>query len=401
MYPPENGSNPAAGQPAPAAGSPAPITPAPAAAAPAAVPSPASGPGSSGAGVGSGAGGQTPAVPTPAPTAGAATPAAAGFNAAASPATQAAQAAGQGNPAALAPAQPQVSHEQWFRQQYGMDPGVAHVLMQMGWKQYQGQQAGQPQSQGTQVPQGPKTNLFGLPANFNFDLLNFIQRDANGQLVALPGAPPGAALEVQQYQDKLRDVQRQFFANPEQYLGKFVEERAKEVAAQIVQQQFGQQQQVQTTNAIFKQNAGWMFAKDQGGNTQYQFNPQTGQMHEVLTPAGKYYAQVVQELDRRGTKDPALQHEIAFAMTQNAVYQAELKRQSAGQQGQQAALNFTGAAAGGLPVPTQPQPSNVTPGAAPGAQPGSPMDLRETMRRNLAAAGVTDAMIQTDLAARR
>lgn len=355
-----------AATPAPAAAPPTPSAPA----TPPAAPSSASGPGFSGVASGSGTPNPTPSVPPTTP----------GFNAASAPA----------QPAVPAPAAPDFNSQ--FQQQFGMTRDQAQMLISMGYKTYQGQQT--PPAAALQPQPGAAAaqpaNPFGLP-KFDTGLLSMVGRDpATGQLVNLPGAPPDAAWQVQQYQEKLRDVQTQFWQDPMKFLGDQVKAQVQAEAQRVYEQQFGGFQQQQATDRILQDNSSWLFATDAQGQVQQQFNPATGRMERQLSPYGQFYAQQVQRLVAQGVRDPQAQHEYATQALQNALMIQERQRQQAPAAGAAAGQNFTQQAAANQ-LPAAPPPSVNLPPAAPG------VSLRERMRQNLDANGLSNEVISQQL----
>jgi hypothetical protein len=369
----------------------------------------ASGPGSSGVGGGSGTSNPTTAAPSQAPaTQPSQTQApttAGGFTAANSPATQATQTAasgqsGQAQPTNIVPQQGQaVGFADQFRTQFGMDVSQAQMLLSLGWRAFQaqgGQQQGQyqgGQQPGQVQPQATPKHPWGIP-EFDRGLLQFVEKDpTTGQLRTLPGGPPDAAMRVQQYLEARTAAHNKLLDDPRGALKDIVSDIAKEVALQQYRQQFGTVQAHGQVNSIIEQNREWLFAKDAQGQTQQQFNPQTGQFAPVLSPVGRYYAGQVKRLTDMGVSDPQQQHELALAMTRSAIADWQARQSQAQNQGQQANQNFLQTAAAGQTgnANPQPNPSNNTPG-----EPQlSSATLKDVMRQRLEKAGVTDQMLRT------
>jgi hypothetical protein len=347
----------------------------------------ASGPGSSGTVPGSGTTNPTPAVPTAAPA-----QAPTGFGAGNSPATQglnpAAPAAGQ---PAQQPAAP--SFDEQFTQRYGMHPSQAQLLMQMGYRQYAGQQgnpAAQPQA-GQPQPARP-SNPWGVP-EFDQRLLNFVSRDpATGQLTVLPGGPPDAALRVQQYQEAFREAHRKLIENPQEALGEIVEQRAQQLFDRMFQQRFGAQQQQQAAQQLLQENSDWLYERGQDGNVQQRFDPASGQMRPVLSQWGQFYARQVQQLQQAGVTDSRMQHQLAVQAIQTHLYQAQLRQFQAQQAGQTQQQQFVQQAAAAQPGGAQPTPSHLTPPA-----PAQGMTLRDRMMASMNQNGLTDEMLAQQL----
>jgi hypothetical protein len=343
---------PPAGTPTPASTSAAPPASTSPPPAPPAAPSTGGSPGASGAVGGAGA---TPAAGQPA------------FSAGASPATQ----AGAGGFDAGTYTR---QIEELRAEQQRLLP-----LAQIGYQQYLRQQQ-QPAPAAT--PQKP-ANPFGLP-EFDHGLLKFLRRDpATGAVVAEPGAPPDAAARYAAYMDRMTQVQQQFWADPMQFLGQQVEQRAGRIAQQLIQQHLGGYQEQVKTDQIVQQNADWIFAAGPGGQRQYRTDPLTGRQTPVLTPQGQAYARFVEEATRLGIGQAEGQHRYAVEKLQLAMLLARQQGQQAAQQGQQAAQQFTQAAA--AQPPGAPPPASVP---VPAAQPGK--TLRDVMRERFEQNGITN-----------
>jgi hypothetical protein len=314
-----------------------------------------------------------PPAATPAP-ASAPTPAATPVqsSAAGSGSTGAVPASGAGSPTPGVPATPAapqtVTPEQYaqLQRQYEAAQQQARQyeqykhLIPLGYAAYQQQLQGQPaQGQGQPQPAAaePPKNPFGLPA-FDYALLNWVQKDAGGNLVAIPGGPPDAAIRVQQFQDQLRTVQQQFWSDPMKFLGGLIQEQAKKVAEETYKSQFGGYQQQEQAKQLFASTEPWLYERDAQGNQVTTYDPATGRNKPQLSAAGRFYAEQVQAAHRQGIADPTVQHEYAIARLKNAIYEANQRQQQAGAQGQQQAAAFVqGAqqqAAAPNPTPAQP-----------------------------------------------
>ena len=336
--------------PAPAPSQTPPASPSPA-------PAPVSGPGSSGT-PGSGTPNPTPAAPSPAPI---------------TPATP-----------------PQIDFDTQFRQRLGMSLDQAQLLLSMGYRAYQQQgQAAPAQVPAQPTPAQQAANIFGLP-QFDMNLLNFVGRDDQGRLQLLPGAPPDAAIRVQEYQEKLRQVQQQFWSDPMKFLGPVIQRQAEEIAGRVFQGQFQQTQHQQFARQTLQANEGWLYERDASGQTQHQFNPATGRQEPVLSAAGRAYRQFVVEAHQAGIQDPARQHQYAITSLQNQLMQARLAQLQAPQQQQQANGQFLQQAAQQTPPPAA--------GANPVVPVQQPKTLRQAMLDQMNANGITDDVLRQQMA---
>lgn len=354
----------ATAQPAP---TPAVTAPAPAAAAAPAPQSPAPGPGTSGT-TGSGTPNPTPLVP---PARQAQTPPAAAAT-----------------PAAAQPAAPPTFDEQ-FRQRYGMTPDQAQMLMAMGYQTYRGQGSPAPAAQPQPQPApAAAESVFGLPA-FDYGLLNFVARGADGTYQVLPGGPPDAAIRVQDYQQRLQDVQKQFWQDPGKYLMPLIEKKATEIANQVWQRQQQQYQNTQFARQTLAENSSWLYQQDASGNVLRQFNPVTGQMEEALSPYGQAYHRIIVGLRERGVTDPALLHQTAVTQIQNYLLQQRVNQLQAPAQQQQSNQQLLSTAAAQQQAQPAAQPVQMPP--------QEHLSLRDRMRRNLDQAGITDDVARRQL----
>jgi hypothetical protein len=313
-----------------------------------------------------------------------ATPAASGsgISAAQSPATQAL--AGQQQPATGA-----VDYQ---RQYEAAQQELARLqpFARIGYQTWQQQQQAAQQPTSPAAPAKPQ-NPFGLP-EFDHGLLQFIKRDpSSGQLVVDPGAPPDTLARYQAYTQKFQEVQPQFWADPMKFLGPQIQQIAQQIAQQQVQQHLGGYQEQVQARTILEQNADWLYAKDAQGQRQFQTDPMTNQTAPVLSPYGQVYARYVKEAGDLGITSAAKQNQYATAMLQNAIHNARMQQQAGAQTGQQNAAAFLATAAANAASPPPPA-AVVNPPVV------TSMTLRERMKQNFQANGVTDATLANGVA---
>lgn len=350
------------GTPAPTTQSPPPPAPPPAA------PNPSSGTG--GVGVTPAAGSPTP-QPVPTQT----------------PVTQPGQ---QQTPAISPDIQAQLDRYRAMEGEYQQLQQYRH-LIPLGYRAYQ--QAGQPTPAGQPAAQPQaEAHPWGLP-QFDQRLLDFVARDPQtGRLTVLPGGPPDAAIRVEEYQAKLREVQTEFYTNPMKLLGPMIEKKAQEIAQKQFQENFGAVQQQQQTQQIIQQNRDWLYAKDAQGQPVTQFNPATGRNQEVLSPYGQQYVQFVRQAEQYGVRDPEAQHSFAVQGLQNLLLQQRFAQGQQTQAGQQTATQYVQQAA---QQTTAQQLVNNNPNAVP-AEP-QVLSLRDRMRQSMDGNGITDAALAQQL----
>lgn len=275
-----------------------------------------------------------------------------------------------------------------------MDPSQAQMLMHLGYQQYQGQsRPGQPAGSVQATPAPAQENVFGLPA-FDYRLLDFVQKGADGGLVLLPGAPPDAGIKVQTFQDQLRKVQQGFFENPMQYLEKPIAALVEKRAAEMYQQNFGQHQSQNAAQQIITENDSWLYSRDAAGQKQYVFDPSTGSNVPQLSPFGQYYQRCVNEIFQAGVRDPVAQHKYAIGMVEAAALRAKMQTQQAAPPGgNPAATQFLNSVA----HPGQPAAPAPAASPAPAGQAPQPFSMRDRMLREFQANGITDEVLQRQL----
>lgn len=302
-----------------------------------------------------------------------------GLAASQSPATQ-----------ALAGQQPAVNEWQQKYDALQQEFNRLQPYARLGWQAHQQQQVAQP-AQGQPVAAKPQ-NPFGLP-EFDHSLIQFIKRDpASGQLVVDPGAPPDTLSRYQAYTQKFQEVQPQFWNDPMKFLGEQVRKMALEVAQQQVQQHLGGYQEQVQARTILERNADWLYTKDAQGQRQFTTDPMTGQVAPALSPYGQVYSKFVREAADLGITTAAKQDQYATAMLQNAIHNARMQQQAGQQTGQANAQQFLQTAAATAASPPPPA-AVINPPA-----PANPISLRDRMRQNFDANGVTDKTLANGVA---
>lgn len=220
-----------------------------------------------------------------------------------------------------------------------------------------------------------------------------VTRDEQGNLVPVPGAPADVVAKFQKYGQWLLDQQDKFWADPVGAIKPGIEELVGQMIEQRTQQAVQQYHEQQASNSYVAQNAGWLFQVDPQ-TRQPVVNPQTGQ--RVLSPYGQSFAAyVIQAEQQLGIRNVDHQRRYAQAMVERDILIAGQGQSQAAQQATQtrdtANQQYLEQAAQRTPsVLTQLPGSNPTPPASPRAS------LGEMLRRNLQAAGVTDATLATE-----
>lgn len=217
-----------------------------------------------------------------------------------------------------------------------------------------------------------------------------ITRDpVTGELKAIPGADPSivqkylAAVEHQQgFLDK-------FAFNPVEAIKPGVEQIARQIAQEMIQQHLGGFQEQTFARGWVEANSSWLHQRDQNNNLVRDVSgrPQ-------LSPYGQRFAQYVQQAEQGGMRDVTRQRDYALGMIQRdylaAQYQGQAQQQTAQQQGDAAKQQFLQQAAQPQHVPnrggqtTQGVPNN---GSANGVPMRTTRDLASAMMQAMGQNG--------------
>lgn len=231
-----------------------------------------------------------------------------------------------GQPAAAAPAQQQATFETVLAQH----PHLAqqfNALMQyaIAGQQAAYQQQRQPAQPQPAGPAAPQANAFGIP-QFDKAKLKYITQGADGQLHVSPYAPPGTLYEYEQYEAARRSALERLLDEPEKLLGSLFEKMLSERGPQIADSRI---QDVQTRGYVeqYTSQNTWLWQTDQQGRRVLDWRGQP-----QLSDAGKYFRQVVEQLERAGVRDVRQQVQMAEQQVAGALAMARL---NAGQQAQQ------------------------------------------------------------------
>lgn len=206
------------------------------------------------------------------------------------------------------------------------------------------QQAAQPQQQ---VAAQPQQAAWKKPPEWNPAWNALLTRDADGNLVAVPGAQPDLPQKYRAHQDYLASMQAKMFEDPASFLLKEagLEQHVRQVAQQIAQEQYvalqqqsmqqaEQQRMQQFSQKTAAQHGHWMYQLDPYG--QPLRNPQSGEF--LLTPDGQWQRAKMIELVNNGVR-PELAWNMAYELNigrvaQEAAFQNFQAQQAAAQNGQ-------------------------------------------------------------------
>jgi hypothetical protein len=161
----------------------------------------------------------------------------------------------------------------------------------------------------------PQAGPFGQSPDWDPKYEQFLTRDAQGNIVAVPGADPTLPQKYQQYIAWQREAMNTFLRNPADALKPVFQDVVKNDIASLIRQELQQYQQQQFGQQVVQQNRDWLYAKD----------PMTGQPavdyltgQPKLSRAGEIYRGHVERLAQSGVSDPRVQHEMAYAAAEAA-----------------------------------------------------------------------------------
>jgi len=137
--------------------------------------------------------------------------------------------------------------------QYGQEY-AQHADAFRKWQQEQAQ-AAQVQAQ----PKQPEQPKWWNPPQIDESLKAYIVRDQNGREIIDPNAPIDAQQKLRAFQDYTAQFARKFVTNPEETLKPFVENEAKRIAQEIVQEQFKAQQAQSFVQSLEQTHADWLY----------------------------------------------------------------------------------------------------------------------------------------------
>ena len=182
-----------------------------------------------------------------------------------------------------------------------------------------------------QQQEQPKAKPY-LPPAFDKRWAELVERNPQtGLFVSKPNVPPSVAEAANAW----ADWQGKFLENPVEVLQPFVEERATEIARQVIQQELGQFQQQQTIYNLARANADWAYQRDAQGNV--AIDPLTGQWQ--LSPAGTQYVSLVKSLGEMGVADPVNRDRLARTIIASQLQaQQQAPQPPAAQQRQEQAM---------------------------------------------------------------
>ncbi len=271
------------------------------------------------------------------------------------------------------------------------------------WKR---QQEAEVQKQREQQPK-PWYSPWFNPPEYNPAWERQITTDANGNYVAVPGAPPGVVEKFMNYRQHRTELAEKFMSNPYEFIEAPVKHLAQQMAEQAVQKHLQQYQDQNFAKEFVSQQSSWLYERDAQNNvrTQQVMDPNTGRFvnQPVLSQwGGKLRDYVMEESQRqqgRGYSDLAEQQRNALTRVQLEYAISRIGELERGQPAQQPAAPATTPRQdansqflrNGNGRPAGPAtPPNINPPSQP------PKDLVERMRERFKAGGVTDEVLAKD-----
>lgn len=213
-----------------------------------------------------------------------------------------------------------------------------------------------------------------------------VRDQQTGEIKAMPGTDPSIVQKFLAAEEHRQAFMDKFAFDPLGAVKPGVEEVARKIAMEIVQQHLGGYQERVAAQNLVQQNSSWLHSRDGQGNV--VVDPSTGRPQ--LSEMGQRYAHYVGVGAQRGWSQDQ-QHEYAMtAVQRDYLLQNRAAPTAAAATGDAAKAAFLQAAAGNrggaAAGPAVAAPAVVTPAG------GSPMngmrDLQNRMLQNMAAGGI-------------
>lgn len=248
------------------------------------------------------------------------------------------------------------------------------------WKQEQ-------QRQQEIAQQGQKAKWWDAP-EFDPRWRNQVYRDPQtGELRTLPGASPSIVEKLSAWQQFERDQTDKLLKDPIGTLRPGLEEVVGDMIAKAMQQQQTQFQDLTFSQQFLRDNASWLYDRDQAGN---QVNR--------LSQWGQVFKGHVDSLLGMGMRGDEQVANLALQLTEHALlswkYRQQQGQQNVQTQGQQQKEDFLRQAATTQTTPAQ--TGSPLPVETRGPQNPS-LGLQDRLRQKFQTGGVTDQMIQETL----
>lgn len=185
----------------------------------------------------------------------------------------------------------------------------------------------QAQREAVQSPaaQAPAKSKWEAP-EYDPAWLNLVRKDAEGNLVAVPGAQPDLPQKLQAYAEWQRQQEQKFYQNPGEFILPQIQDQVRDLIRSEIEGGLAQRQSEAFVRNVVAQNADWIYAKDPAGNT--AIDPTTGS--PLMTAEGQRYFQYAQQAVQLGIGDPVQQD--AYARRQLRADLIELQQQTSATQ---------------------------------------------------------------------
>lgn len=268
---------------------------------------------------------------------------------------------------------------------------LQHADQFQRWQREQQESAQRQQQQAAQWFKAPEWD-----ANWR----NLITRDPQtGEYKPAPGAPPDI---VQKYLTGLQHQQsflERFAFDPIGAIKPGLEQMVQQIAGQIAQQQLGGYRDQTFAQGFIQQNSPWLYQQDQNGQ---QIRGMDGR--PVLSQWGQAFRGYVAEAAQSGIGNEEMRAKYAMSMVQRdfLAYQQQLSQQQpAGDAAKQQFIQQAQAAqAAQFPAPQQQPLVNGAQIAQAGRGRTPKVPLSERIKRNFAAAGISDQALTAKAPAR-
>ena len=216
------------------------------------------------------------------------------------------------------------------------------------WKQQRSapsQQVQQAQQLQQQQPQQPQQQGWWNPPKVRDSDMRYWTRDPEtGREIVSPDAPLDVRRSLEELQAYKADFAKNFLSDPEKALGPMVENRAKEIASQIVEQQLARRDNESFVDSIQQTNQDWLFDQESGN----------------VTPEGFLVHKYVEEAKGLGIQDPKQRWDYAIRNTERDVLIRHFDEQQAYASQQQQAAQYPQQQVAPEPPPPAPQPAQNT-----------------------------------------
>jgi hypothetical protein len=175
---------------------------------------------------------------------------------------------------------------------------------------------------------------FWNPPEFNPAWEKLLKRDEQGNIVAVPGAPPDIVPKFLAYAQYQNDFVERFRSSPTKTLQPIIDARAEQIAEKAIKKHLAALQETQATQQFLQEHSSWLYEKDANGQVRHepQVHPITGVMQNVpvLSSHGKKFqeeaARIAQQQQKRGYSDIEEQKRLAMQQIQLDYALAEIQR---------------------------------------------------------------------------